>query len=565
MFVIDYLKQTDSDCIEVPPFHGHLGLMPDSDYYISLLHAPLAAGGCEICITPYEQQLEFLFSLRCVLKEQRGVVNRLLRAIAAMDVNIVSWESSILETNGGHGVFMLLDWSTTKWRAKDVLSRNLQEVFFPRLSGIVPSGDLRYIRLLRQILGQCADLLLWEENTSDGLARPRLRLAEFDEGRHVSLERQVTVTPAVSTGVRLRGASVSFSVPPDVSKKARLITDRDNASLHYILVSDSESKTLRAFIPLRGHERRMVHLGFIHNDRPGALCAITDFIAKSQFSIVSGLVRRLADRKNILEATLRHDSVDCSRQELSLTPQKWADRFLKQGQVGNIKDWMRYYGVHLAPPVYPKAPGFEPVPLFDAKSKSPVALAVISGEQAELDLEEMARRAASEREFMARRWLTELLFAGDWSAGGKPSVFLSYPKSGSSEGEFLRESIDDLVHVRILQEADAGHITPGAIERIVHAHYFIGLWHPEKGRKTTLSPWMQFEFGVALSHNKDCLILSHDSLPEKLVGRIDPDRGRIVYKDLVNQRSVIERVRERCKMWAAAHRTLSLTEKSASS
>src|ERR1051326_6535030 len=164
MFVIDYLKTSPTNRIIVPPFHsGHLGLLPGSaNQNITLLQSSSNRSGCELCITPYERDLRYLFRLKCVLKEQRGVVNKLLRAIASMDINILSWESATLESNGGHGVFMLLDWSRTTTPEKLPLPKNLQGLFFPRLSGIIPPNDLRYIRLLRQILGQCADVLLWD-------------------------------------------------------------------------------------------------------------------------------------------------------------------------------------------------------------------------------------------------------------------------------------------------------------------------------------------------------------------------------------------------------------------
>jgi hypothetical protein len=124
--------------------------------------------------------------------------------------------------------------------------------------------------------------------------RCRLRRSEFEESRVIARHGTVQMTPATERRRRLDDSGVAFEIDPHVAADARTATGRDEeGSLHYILVSDIESKTLRVFIPRRGREKRMVHLGFVHKNLPGALCAITDFIAASQLSIVSGLVRTI--------------------------------------------------------------------------------------------------------------------------------------------------------------------------------------------------------------------------------------------------------------------------------
>ena len=257
MFVIDYLKKSTSNRIVVPPFHsGHLGLLPRSaNQHIALLQSATSPAGCELCITPYERELEYLFRLKCVLQEKRGVVNKLLRAIAAMGINILSWESATLESNGGHGVFMLLDWSTTTSPERVALPKNLQGLFFPRLSGIIPPNDLRYVRLLRQILAQCADVMLWDMEPDSNTAIPRLRLNEFEESRVIATRGSTQLGKATERTIRLDDAGVAFEIDPRVAADARMATARDESDpLHYILVSDIESKTLRVFIPRRGRE-----------------------------------------------------------------------------------------------------------------------------------------------------------------------------------------------------------------------------------------------------------------------------------------------------------------------
>lgn len=561
MFVIDYLKSSESNTVVVPPFHsGHLGLIPRSaSQTITLLRSARNLGGCELCVTPYEQPLEHLFRLKCILKEQAGVVHRLLRAIAAMEINILSWESATLESNGGHGVFMLLDWSTTSSPTKVELPKNLHELFSTRLSGIIPFNDIRYIRLLRQILGQCADILLWEKDPNHDFAFPRLRLNEFEEKRLVARRGSIAITPATDHPVHLEEAGVAFTIHPGVAAEARLATGRDNGgTLHYIMVSDIESKTLRIFIPRSGREKRMIHLAFSHKNRPGALCAITDVIARSQFSIVSGLVRKLSDERNILEVTLEHQSRELSREDLDRDSSAWARAHLRLDDK-DASLLLRHYEVILQAPLYPRSAQFSPAALFDEAQDPPELVTLISPEEAEDNLMKMAERAKNEPEFAPRRWLTDLLFAGDWGPTGKPSIFLSYSRSGADQAAAVISKLGDRFHFRVMQsdgDSESSHITGGSIERIVHAHYFIGIWHPE-GRRS-LSPWMHFEYGVALSHHKPSVILSHRDIPKNVVDRIDRDSRRIEYYDLRTEPGKLADLERRCESWWLSHRRLSL-------
>jgi len=562
MFVIDYLKHSLSNRIVVPPFHsGHLGMLPNTaNQHIALLQPEKSPPtGCELCITPYSKDLRYLFRLKCVLQEKRGVVNKLLRAIAAMNINILSWESATLESNGGHGVFMLLDWSTAQ-PEKHALPKNLQNLFFPRLSGIIPSNDLRYIRLLRQILGQCADVLLWRE-AEHNIAVPRLRLSEFEESRVVATLGNMPINKATDTPTRLEDAGVAFEIEPRVASEARMATERGGGlPLHYILVSDIETKTLRMFIPRLGREKRMIHLGFSHKNLPGALCAITEFVAASELSIVSGLVRKMTDERNILEVTLEHDSREMSREDLAGDPEGWARSHLRI-YGSRVKDWLRYYEVALHHPLYPRDSPFKPLPLYDAAVQAPHAVTVITPEQAESDVVGMAAHVSEKDEFKPRHWLTDLLFAEEWGPQGKPTVFLSFPKAAKRQVALIEKRLGNRFQFIKLQDGDVEEVTQGAIERIVRAHCFIGVWHPEKikGKDPSLSPWMPFEYGVARSHNKPCVILSHNSLPARLVDRIERDKTRIPYTSLGADPTALIELERRCSLWLAEHHPLSLT------
>ncbi len=563
MFVIDYLKFAKEHSIQVPPFHsGHLGLMPRSaKQTAALLHSGNYTDGCEICVTPYERPLSSLFRLKCVLKEQSGVVYRLLRAIAAMGLNILSWESAILESKKGHGVFMLLDWGTAKkdFRKRIPLPKYIENIFFPQLAGIIPANDLRYLCLLRQILGQCADVLLWEGEPHEGVAIPRLRVSEFEEERDIKASGAVEMMALEGRKVRLEDAGIRFNLNPKVYDAVRFETGREEEEgpLPYILLSDIESKTLRIFVPSRGREKRMIHLAFSHKNRPGALCAITEIIAKSNLSIVSGLVRKMSETRNILEVTIEHDSRSLNRQELIIDPRIWARENLAIADDETVRR-LRYFGVCIESPMYPSDKNFPKTALYERGGRGPQALEIMSSWAAEVDVETMQEKIDESPEYKSRTWLTNLVLAPEWGPEGKPSIFLSYPKAASAQAEVVKSLLWERFEILVLQDGDTETITQGAIDRICGAHFFIGLWHHEGDGKRELSPWMPFEYGVARSHSKPAILLCHESLPERLVDRIDRDVSRIVYCSLIAEEPKRRELLRRCQEWSAHHRVLAI-------
>jgi len=96
MIVLDYLKTTKDDKLVIPPFQtGHLGLLPDTEVHACLLApAQEQVKHAEVLISPYAPQPDSLARLSCTMRDQPGVVERLVRAITDLEVNIDSQESS---------------------------------------------------------------------------------------------------------------------------------------------------------------------------------------------------------------------------------------------------------------------------------------------------------------------------------------------------------------------------------------------------------------------------------------------------------------------------------------
>jgi hypothetical protein len=108
--------------------------------------------------------------------------------------------------------------------------------------------------------------------------------------------------------------------------------------------------------------------------------------------------------------------------------------------------------------------------------------------------------------------------------------------------------------------ARAWNVTKGAIEGIQNAQCFIGIWHPDTASGDTLSTWMPFEYGVAMSSKKPILIIHDHRFPARIIDRIDRDSIRISYSDLTRESEspTIERIVRLCQEWAASHRTLTI-------
>lgn len=563
MFVIDYLKENDSNRILVPSFHGaDVGFLSRSTHpHIALLQSTARTAGCELCVTPYERPLEYLFRLRCVLRARRGVLHKLLRALSVVNLNILSLDSATFESTDEQRISMLLDWSTTTSPTRVTLPQNLRRLFFPLLSGIIPPHDLRYLRLLRQILAQCADEMLWDMEPGSNCAVPRVRLTEFEEPRLIATRGSSHLIELGSKSARRQdNTGFALTIDSHIAADLRLATGRTTRDrLHYILTSDSESETLHVQIPRRGREKRMAHLAFSYTNLPGALCAITAIIDGSQLSTVSGLVRTSNADRNIFEVTLEHDARNISHGKLGSDPVAWAHDHLRL-DTAPVKDWLRYYRIALESPDHTREPPLDTQPLHDGHPPQH-SVRMVTAEQAERDVLQMASRAGADHDFIPRRWLTNLLFAPEWGPNGKPSIFLSYPRVAADDAALIQATLEQTFAVVALQDGDVEYITEGTIERIVQSHYFVGVWHPETTTSGTswLSPWIPFEYGVALSHDKQCVILSHRSLPHFIADRISRETARIAYSNLASEPEKLVELVRRCESWETGHRRLNAT------
>src|SRR5689334_19608462 len=109
MYVVDFLRKTKESSLIVPPFHtGQLGLLPETDVYVSLMEG---RPGIEVVIRPFQSNGGNLTHVACTMYDQPGVVRRLVDAVSELGVNIVNLVSCAIDHLERQAVDMVIDWT----------------------------------------------------------------------------------------------------------------------------------------------------------------------------------------------------------------------------------------------------------------------------------------------------------------------------------------------------------------------------------------------------------------------------------------------------------------------
>ncbi len=280
MVVTDYLRTTNSPSIVVPPFlTGPLGLVPSTKVYIGLIET--GAGG-DLIIRPFRQGHN-LMQLSCTTHDQPGVLVRLIEAITALGVNIVNADSTAINHLNRHQCELILDWTGSKYPDRCLSNASLER-HYRDYQGIVPVTVERNVALFNSIVENCADVL--EVHEVNGVQVPLLTLREIDSPKDLEMQGPVTIS-------RHSVRSFHIEIPVPIPLLTRLCLKsgiRKDEGLHYILLAETASRTLRAFFPSTELLPRLVHVAFGHLDAPGVLTAILRTLASASFSTLTSLV-----------------------------------------------------------------------------------------------------------------------------------------------------------------------------------------------------------------------------------------------------------------------------------
>jgi hypothetical protein len=572
MFVLDYVRSTDAatPTLVVPPFHtGHLGFLTDTPVRVSLVASPLQQRHCEVVVAPFFQEWRYLALVSATMRDEPGVVARLLTAVAALGMNVEAQDSSSVDLLDHHFVNLIVDLSesVTVSGAEFALPSEIPRTppavrrAYRHLESILPVHDERFVRLFESIVAHCADVIVWKQISGElfpDISIQPMPERPFAKSENASLRREGGA----------RNPKIAIDLPRAITTRLHThlgIASPESAELQYILISDTTTRSLRAFFIDPESTPKLFHVGLEHNDVPGALATILGLLRDAKFNILTSLSRKRPGGRAVVEALVEYQGKD----EAPPTDARPAHSPLRQGELEWVKDvieasdpgsGMLACDITVDRPLYPRRRGAEKV--------TPVALSQ------KLTLERPRRQAEAQRttkdmlkdrrkdlgkdvlDKSVARKSEELLdsIGQAVSEGGKSTIFLSNPGRITSHATKLQVRLEGELDYRVrgYQTPDGEVITDEVLRRIEDSDYFIGIWHHEGGGSDesetvpTISPWMLFEYGIAQSARKPTIVVHSNKLDPTVWNRVDPGVARPGYDDLTFESITVPIILEYC-------------------
>lgn len=615
MLVLDYLKFIKNSRLPISPFHtGHLGLFPGTEISVSLLRSRQKHDSpCELLITPFSESPENLCRVRCTMKDQEGAVRRLLEAVAGLNLNVVTLESSVMNFKTQHHVVMVVDWKDSPHNNFRQTPRRVRHLY-RRMAYRVPIHDWRYVLLYESIMHSCGDIVMMDEALR--FPMPSISIIPFtptessgptrdfiEERKQNEFQSDMPSSSRRQTQRMLNHFTIPKFQFHEILRETGLASD---SPLPTVMYSSPNEKSLRVFIPTKEMVRQIVHLGFGHENLPGAVLAITRILEDSGFNILTGILRKQTASQSVYDVLLQYTG----QEEL---PPDWLSPLVGARKYQEMIEWCHkritqnafdpavtdQYKVTLHAPLYPRPHvEIEPIPLSqqdivptaetDRLSRTgqeqvtrDVKTSTLSTQSPESSVSSVSDRfsAASRNENSISKQLRGFIdgldtpeqglkqnqlqdrkrkFLADVEFRAKqefPRIFLSYPHYARIHAEIVKrklqahksETFEPHQHSFIVdeyQDADYEEIVRQVVQKIESCDYFIGIWHHEPhaaSGRTSVSPWMPFEYGIAVAREKECMIMYSELLPAEITQRIDRGTATESYSDVTFMTSVGER------------------------
>lgn len=558
MLVLGYASTTDASTpsITIPPFHtGHLGFVPGTPVRIGLVNESDGQHR-EVVVTPFKKDPRDLAVVTVAMRDRAGVVGRLVGAVAALGLNIEVLESSSIKLLYNHSVTLLVDLSGASGSASPgELTPTAARRLYQGYESVFPVGDHACMCLFESIVAHCADIIEWR--TVAGERFPEIEIRSYPDERTL---RDFVVKPLVPDADRALHARIDL--PNEIANGLRPVVSADG-QLEYLLVSDTTTRALHAFFMYPGVARRVFHVGFFHDDVPGALATILALLREAEFNILTSLVRKQQDGRSVWEAVLEYQGeAEIPREEdrhahdpVTEAEIEWICERLVEAHARTRADAVDC-AIDVAPPKYPVRPHGTPPARRVALSEllGPATRGPGLGTRYEpaklLSRQLKILRAAQhhgDRE-AARRLVT--LIEKRHAEHGRPGVFVSYPHSAKDHGEMLLDRMDGPWRMDRYQKPDGEVILEQVIAKVEDCDYFIGIWHHEggtsRGRTKRISPWMLFEYGVAHATGKPAIVVHSDKLHKDIWQRISPGVANPEYSD-VTFRDTVDLIVDYCE------------------
>lgn len=519
--------------IEVPPFHtGHLGLVPGTEANLYLISQTKEGKcNCEVIVTPLDRKVGNIMQITVVMLDQPGVVSRLLRSISDLNINILSEESSSINHLNHHYINLLVDWSSSPYRNDDHEASPSTQRRYRDFHEIFPVYSVRCVFLFNSIMARCADVIEWDSSPRHPL--PKLRFRHLSIGSNEDARGHTSISRHDSK--KYVGA---LTIPPNLMAQIRQRVGYSSSEhIPYLLISDTEDRALRVFFPTDEENSRIIHVALQHNDLPGALTAITGVVANASFSILTSLHRKKTSARSVWEAVLECPSnaqlpVRTTSAEWPRLVFEWLAKQITLTATPEDIYRLKTCDIVITQPDYPAA-------------ANPISYALKS----DLDRIEAREPQQESRITLAQRMLANLrrpssdiitkrqidiIQAVIAQERSQPVVFVSYPRTASEHGELLCERLSQAkYHPTRYQVADGTVIVEEVLKHIEECDYFVGIWHPEEdGNPKAVSPWMPFEYGIALALRRKCVIVHSRKLDKSVRQRISPEVAQAEYSDV---------------------------------
>lgn len=298
MLILDKPRNFNGSTIRIPLYHrSHLSLFPTATVWLCLLPGRQAGELLpEITISPIEHDAwSDLWRISITMKDRVGLVHDFFQMLADNSINIVAAESSSMETQRMHSMEVIVDAERYQGPSRDknhvarskdaeiddlldlrrfILARALHEV------ALLPSGEPRLkIRRVSHLFDAKRSFEQAERESRVGNAfRPIVE--------RVDVKRLI----AQGKGERDR---VIIELPVDVMQtlsKALDTMDGSNKTAKYLLVSNTSDRFLQVYFIKQADS--IIDPTIRHEDKVGALAAITDAMARNGFNILTGLSRQ---------------------------------------------------------------------------------------------------------------------------------------------------------------------------------------------------------------------------------------------------------------------------------
>jgi acetolactate synthase small subunit len=542
MLVLGYAEATDANAptIQVPPFHtGHLGFVPGTPVRVGLVKPEPEVPHREVVVTPFKKDTRDLALVTVAMRDRAGVVARLVGAVAALDFNIEVLESSSIKQLHNHSVTLLvqLPGGASSTETTPTPARRLYQGY----DSVLPVDNFACVRLFESIVAHCADIIEWKPPVGDRRF-PEIEIRMYPDARTLS---DYVVQPLDVASDRKLHARIDL--PNEIANGLRSVVSPEG-KLEYLLVSDTTTRALHAFFMQPEHARNVFHVGFFHDDVPGALATILALLREAQFNILTSLVRKQQEGRSVWEAVIQYQGSakvpnSASRHAHDpIKPQEieWiCDRIVAAHR--QASEEIVECAIVVAPPRYPVRKDeqeVEPIELSALLNPSTGGGgAVPRYEPVKLLDERLAKLNdgdPNDQDGEAAKRLVRLIQKRH-AEHDRPGVFLSYPHSASVHAEALWARMDGRWRLDRYQEPDGEVILKRVIAKIEGCDYFIGIWHPEgaacEEETERISPWMLFEYGVAHAARKPAMIVHSDRLHEDVWRRISPGVASPKYSD----------------------------------